>query len=347
MPKEKLYGKYIDEFVQNILDFTQTEKINYDLLHGHYADGWETVRKYWLKTNIPYVLPPHSLGRNKKRDCLERLEGSEEELDEKYNFAVRIKSEEASLKNCTKLFTLSSFEKKFALEHYRALKCRLDDIYPIPNGIDLSLFSESVSEKEKIRLRQKIGVRLNEFMILIPSRIDARKGQLNAVKALGKVGLKIRKKVKLVLLCWPNVVVGGYLQRVQEAIYKNHQERSVITLPPVPRDQILKYLKTANVTLLPSQEYFSMAMIESMYAGTPVIASKFSGAVDAIESGKSGILINHNDIDEICVVINKVYKMSKEERSLMGKLAKKKVEKYYTWTAVAKKMHQQYLKILS
>ena len=81
IPKEQLFGKHIDEFVENISAFIEKENIEYDILHGHYADGWETVRKLSEKIAVPYVLTTHSLGRSKKLYCLNRGEGSEIDID--------------------------------------------------------------------------------------------------------------------------------------------------------------------------------------------------------------------------------------------------------------------------
>jgi hypothetical protein len=49
IPKEFLYGESVAEFVERVLAFAVDENgdeevgLHYDLLHGHYADGWETV----------------------------------------------------------------------------------------------------------------------------------------------------------------------------------------------------------------------------------------------------------------------------------------------------------------
>ncbi len=71
-PKEFLYGEPIAEFVEHILAFAVYDGLRYDLLHGHYADGWETVTS--LKAHWPHhpptLLTTHSLGRRKRRDAL-------------------------------------------------------------------------------------------------------------------------------------------------------------------------------------------------------------------------------------------------------------------------------------
>jgi hypothetical protein len=90
VPKEFLYGEPIAEFVEHILAFAARDGVRYDLLHGHYADGWKTVTSLqacWLH-HPPTLLTTHSLGRRKRRDALERGEGTPEELDDRYNFPV-------------------------------------------------------------------------------------------------------------------------------------------------------------------------------------------------------------------------------------------------------------------
>jgi len=55
---EILYGEPIAEFVEHILAFAARDGLRYDLLHGHYADGWETVTAF--KARWSYHLPRYS-----------------------------------------------------------------------------------------------------------------------------------------------------------------------------------------------------------------------------------------------------------------------------------------------
>jgi len=136
VPKEFLYGEPIAEFAECVFAFAEHEGLHYDLLHGHYADGWETVAS--LKARWPHhpptLLTTHSLGRRKRQDALERGEGAPEELDRRYNFPLRIASEERALAAADCILPLSTVEAEFLRQHY-ATAVTGKPITVIPNGI--------------------------------------------------------------------------------------------------------------------------------------------------------------------------------------------------------------------
>lgn len=64
----------------------------------------------------------------------------------------------------------------------------------------------------------------------------------------------------------------------------------------------------SNATVLPSVavETFSMAMLESMALGVPVIASRIGGVSEAIEHGRSGLLFPPGDTDALVAALRYV-----------------------------------------
>jgi glycosyltransferase involved in cell wall biosynthesis len=159
VPKESLYGEPIAEFIEHILAFAAREGLHYDLLHGHYADGWETVIS--LKARWPHhpptLLTTHSLGRRKRRDALERGEGTLEELDHRYNFPVRIASEERSLAAADRILPLSTPEAEILTAHYGAVPSDDLRVTVIPNGIDPADFPPA-PPGTRLRIRGSLGV---------------------------------------------------------------------------------------------------------------------------------------------------------------------------------------------
>jgi len=209
----------IAEFVEHILAFAAQDGIRYDLLHGHYADGWETATalKACWNHHPPLVLTTHSLGRRKRADCLVRNEMSLDELNLRYNFPVRIASEERSLAGVERILPLSTVEEEYLLDHYQAVSPDDSRMTIIPNGIDPSNFSHP-PPKVKSQVRHDLGVANSEFLLLAPSRMVSSKGQLNILQALVEARSKLSGRlVTLLFLACPEPS-NGYAMQIKQYI---------------------------------------------------------------------------------------------------------------------------------
>jgi glycosyltransferase involved in cell wall biosynthesis len=67
----------------------------------------------------------------------------------------------------------------------------------------------------------------------------------------------------------------------------------------VPHRQLLELHRTARALLMPGIEDFGIVPVESMATGTPVIALGAGGALDSVIPGKTGVLVEAGDDQEI------------------------------------------------
>ena len=355
IPKEVLYGEQITEFVEHILAFADREGLHYDLLHGHYADGWETVTS--LKTRWPHhpptLLTTHSLGRRKRADSLARNEAPPDELDRRYNFPVRIASEEHSLAAAHRILPLSTSEAEFLNMHYEAVPPGDARATVIPNGIDLADFPPAPPEARS-RVREDLGATDSQFLLLVPSRVDPRKGQENILRALVKIR-EIREAqptlvdvghrtqdighIRLLLLAWPEPPTD-YATRLRRLIAEHGLGLNdrVLTHPPVPHARMPDYFAAADGVALPSQEYFSIVMLEAMLLERPLIASVHGGSRDIITDGVNGLLVDHNDVAQLAQAIVRLIRMDETARRDMGRRARQTILEGYTWDQVAQQL---------
>ncbi len=344
--KEQLYGKYLDQFVDCIKDFIRKNKLKYKIVHGHYADGWETVTKLSLSVQkygerLPTILTTHSLGRRKKADCLLRKEAPLSKLDQVYNFTARILSEEKSLKNADKICPLSTTEKEFLEQKYDAVSLNDPRLFVTPNGINPDDFKKA-DQSDIADLKKNLDID-NKFVVLVPSRVDPRKGQLTLVKAAVKLGRKFLETNNLVLLliAWPEIETE-YTTEINSLIETENLENYVLRQPPVPHQDMPAYFGSADLVVIPSQEYFSIAMIEAMLLEKVIIASNEGGSRDAIVDGQSGFLVDHNSPDEISRAAKVVVNLSENKKNQIGVNAKKRIIENYTLEAVAERIIKLY-----
>jgi len=343
IPKELVYGEPVAEFVEHILAFTAREDersgLHYDLLHGHYADGWETVTA--LKARWPHhpptLLTTHSLGRRKREDSLIRNEASPAEIDSRYNFPVRITSEERSLVAAGRILPLSTVEAEFLAAHYNAVSPGDPRVVVVPNGITPADFLPAPPGTRQ-RVRESLAVADSEFLLLVPSRVDPRKGQENILRAI----LEARHALaghpfRLLLLAWPKPPTD-YAMRLRRFIAEHGLDGHVLTHSPVPRERMPGYFAAADGVALPSQEYFSIVMLEAMLLECPLIASVHGGSRDVITDGASGILVDHNDVAQLARAIVQMVGMDETARRDMGHRARQAILESYTWDHIARRL---------
>jgi len=339
VPKEFLYGEPIAGFVERVSAFADREGLRYDLLHGHYADGWEAVASLearWLH-HPPTLLTTHSLGRRKRQDALERGESTAEELDRRYNFPARIASEEHALATADRILPLSTVEAEFLVAHYEAVPPGDPRLTVVPNGIDPAEFPPAPPET-RLRVRESLGVAESEFLLLVPSRVDPRKGQENMLRALVEARPALAgRPFRLLLLAWPEPPTG-YALRLKRLIAGQGLDDGVLTHPPVPHERMPGYFAAADGVALPSQEYFSLVMLEAMLLERPLIASVHGGSRDVISAGANGFLVDHNDTAQLAQAVVRLVEMDEAARRDMGCRARQTVLQGYTWDQIACRM---------
>ena len=114
----------------------------------------------------------------------------------------------------------------------------------------------------------------------------------------------------------------GPLMESLNNLAKEMQVGSKVFLPGPSKSIHQDILDADMMCLVSSREGMSNSMIEAMCLGLPCVCTKVSGAVDLIEDGKNGMLVNIGEIDEL------VHKMSilsdnKEMANMIGKNAVK------------------------
>ena len=174
----------------------------------------------------------------------------------------------------------------------------------IPNGIDLSIFENSVPVS-----KDEIGVEKEDIVLMMVSRFHQSKNQKEAAEALEY----LPEKYKMIF------VGDGVLEEdVKNHVKEKKLESRVKFLGK--RKDIPKLLKTADIIIQFSFfEGFGMTAVEGMASGKPVIASDVPGLADVVEGGG---IICPNDSKELAKII-----LSLEDKKLYNRTAEMCLEK--------------------
>jgi glycosyltransferase involved in cell wall biosynthesis len=73
----------------------------------------------------------------------------------------------------------------------------------------------------------------------------------------------------------------------------------------------------------------SLALLEAMAMGLPVVASRVSGTVDVIQDGENGLLFDQGDKEGLVRCLSSLID-SKRLREELGEKARKTVEKHFS-----------------
>ncbi len=114
-----------------------------------------------------------------------------------------------------------------------------------------------------------------------------------------------------------------------------------------PRDDVWHVLAALDVFVLPSRfEGLSLALLEALAVGTPVVATAVSGTVDVIQDGVTGVLVPPEDPEALAQALITVLRYPETARRL-GEAGRRLVLAEYTMDRVVQQYETLYTTLLS
>ena len=146
------------------------------------------------------------------------------------------------------------------------------------------------------------------------------------------------KGVETLLAAWkkltdvPLKILGDGAQRAElEEIVQQERLSNVEFLGRLPHTECMRWLRSARFLILPSIVYegFPLTIREAFACGKPVVASRLGAMAAIIEDGKTGLLFEPGNPDDLTA---KVRQLMENEYAVikMGKAARAEFEAKYT-----------------
>ena len=190
------------------------------------------------------------------------------------------------------LITMNIEDYEIAKNKFHATKT----VYTHGIGLNTKKFEIIMTEEEKNELRQNLGLKQNDFVMIYVAELTPRKNHymiLNTMKELKK-----KKNIKILL-----VGNGPLENEYKKYIEENNLEESVKMLGY--RIDIPRLMKISNIAISTSrQEGLPVNVMEAMKSGLPDIVTNCRGNRDLIENGKNGYVIENNDKERILELYN-------------------------------------------
>jgi len=232
------------------------------------------------------------------------------------------------------VFVAVSRHSSNTLAKYCNIKARV-----IHNGVDVSLFNPLLP---KIKARRKFGLPSDKCIVLWSGRIDPDK----RLDALLRVAPKIlRERKDVIILVKGRTINEGYLVYLKDLIRKEELERFVkFDLGWTPNISMIYYYRASDLYVHTSiSEGFSLALLEAMASGIPVIGRNTSSIPEAI--GDKSLLFN--DEDELAEKILKVLSNEEVSEKIGIRLFRRVMEEGFTSIEQARKYLNLYEEIIS
>lgn len=164
----------------------------------------------------------------------------------------------------------------------------------VPNTI------EQIQNEVTPAERAPLGLKQDDFVILVVGRVDHQKGPDIFLKAMAK----LTEKHPRIRAIWAG---DGPLLTDMETRAKDLKIDHVVSFLGV-RTDVPALLKTSNLFVLPSRfEGLPLVLLEAMGAGTPVVASRLGGVQEVVTDESEGLLVEPGDSAALASSILRIY----------------------------------------
>jgi glycosyltransferase involved in cell wall biosynthesis len=215
-------------------------------------------------------------------------------------------------------------------------------IVRIPNGIDISPFQ---AYRRRAGLRQELGVPEGVPVVAVLSRLNELKGVEYFLKAAAAVHSRLPDTHFLLVGDSAADAVGETYKRGLEAqAARMGLARRVIFTGF--RSDIPELLAEVSVSVLPSlSEGLSNALLETMAAGVPVVATNVGGNPEIVEDGVTGLLVPPRDAYALAGAMLRLM-ASPELQTRLGWAGRRLVSRQFSLEQMARRTESLYLRAL-
>jgi glycosyltransferase involved in cell wall biosynthesis len=195
----------------------------------------------------------------------------------------------------------------------------------IPNGIDAEHFSDRDGQWSGAAARERLGFRPGDMVIGLPALFRPEKNHVQLVDAvctLRRMGVPARA-----------LMIGDGAQR---PVVESRAARMGVTEHVVitgMHADVRPFLAACDVvTLCSLAEAFSLAALEAMAMGKPLVLSEVGGAAEMVEPGWNGLLFRARDSEAYVNCLMRLSDLPSARH--MGGNARRAVEQHFSDTVM-------------
>jgi glycosyltransferase involved in cell wall biosynthesis len=222
----------------------------------------------------------------------------------------------------------------------RELLPDISNSHYVPNGVDTSVF-HPVSDGARAKLKAKWNCE-NKLIFVCPRRWAPTKGIIYLAQAISQLDPATREKS---IFIFAGNETSGYEQyqgSIQAALQKV-DTGEIRVLGNLDHTGLAELMNIADVCVIPSlMEATSLACLEAMACGTPVLATATGGLTELVQDGVNGWLVPTRSAEAIARTLEKIAGMTAEQLRPMKEKGVELVRSLYTWERIAAKTEDIY-----
>lgn len=202
------------------------------------------------------------------------------------------------------------------------------------SGVDTDTFNPEA----KSDFREKHGL-IGKKVITYSATFTARKGTLQTIEAFKKIAQEV-EDARLVV-----IGTGELESQVKQLLEESGLKNKAVLLPWQPLSELAPIYAQSDVMVHPSvpfegwEEQWGLLMLQSQACGTPVITSKTGSLEETVLNGKTGILIDRSEPDDIYEAMKKLL-LDDNLREIMGKAGREYIVEHFSHRSTAGRMER-------
>jgi len=231
-----------------------------------------------------------------------------------------------------KIVCVSVAVQKFVLEVEGINEKKTLVIY---NGVEDLFVREAKSEVS----RKSFGISDSDIVVITVASLTPHKGHGVLIDAMHILSQEYQNLRLLI------VGDGPLRNDLAEYVMRLDLSRNIVFTGL--RKDIYSLLKLSDIFVLPSlkREGLSIALVEAMACGLPVVGTSVGGNCEVIEENANGFLVTPGNPEELAVAIEKLIS-DKTVREKMGQMGRRIFEKKFTVTKMTESIESLYDKLI-
>lgn len=245
-----------------------------NIIHSHHWFSGAAALPIARMRSIPHVQSYHSIAAR---------EHGTWELGEQPEGPGRVPAERMLAAESDSIIAVSRAEAATVM----AIGAAPERVQVVTPGVDHRVFHPGDRDRDPFGLG-------NRATILVAARLEPLKGLELAIETVAMVPEEHRPR--LVITGAPTGGFAGYDHELHQQVNSLGLTKHVWFAGPLSREELASAMRRARVVMVPSfSETYGLVALEAAACGTPVIAAKVGGLIDAVAHGRSGLLIEGRD----------------------------------------------------
>jgi len=256
--------------------------------------------------------------------AMRAVAGPDAGLYRRFNYAIGAAVEKFCMSKSSTLRVIAvSRQVKAEIEREYGVDPR--KVVVIHHGVDAETFHPRDQARWRVPVRASLRLGSDEFVVLFVGGDYRRKGLVTLLEAARRVPVRVKV---LAVEVKPDVAL--------EQLVRERGLSDLVTFVASTTD-IASFYAAADCFVLPTRyDTFSMATLEAMSAGLPVIVSRAAGVSELLTTDRDCILLEEaGDIETLAEHLKRLVQ-DKALRTVLGTEARKTAEQH-SWDRVAER----------